>query len=160
MGTRACSSIPVLIPDPQQRLAMAGLWRRHPPVPSSADKAPAAICSCSLSMPTVVTAARRPGRLCRYRTGSSPRPFGVRGRYAGQVGPRSCKASGAMKGGEGKRGSLWHMQFGGEGVIGPPAPPRVIRKISRWFGWHWVVSSRGATDIKVLSRCLRRLQST
>ena len=140
---------------------MAGLWRRHPPVPSSADEAPAAICSCSLSIPTTVTVAPAtwPPLSISHRVIASS-VWCVRGRYAGQVGPGSCKASGAMKGGEGKRGSLWHMQFGGEGVIGPAAPQRVIRKISRWFGWHWVVSSKGATDIKVLSRCLRRLHST
>ncbi len=140
---------------------MAGLWLRHPPVPSSADKAPAAICSCSLSMPTVVTVAPATWPpLSRYRTGSSPRPFGVWGAVMPVRGAGSCKASGAMKGGEGKRGSLWHMQFGGEGVVSPAAPQRIIRKISRWFGWHRVVSSRGTTNIKVLSRCLRCLQST
>ncbi len=103
---------------------------------------------------------RRPGDLAAFvdiAPGHRLARLVCGGRYAGQVGSGSCKASGAMKGGEGKRGSLWHMQFGGEGVVGPAAPQRVIRKISRWFGWHRVVSSRGATDIKILSRCLRCL---
>ncbi len=140
---------------------MAGLWRRHPPVPSSADKAPAAICSCSLSMPTAVTVAPAtwPPWSISHRVITAS-VWCVGGCYAGLGDLGSCKASGAMKGGEGKRGSLWHMQFGGEGVVGPAVPQRVIRKISRWFGWHRVVSSRGATDIKILSRCLRHLQST